>query len=313
LPGRPALGERRARLAPGELRRALLQFLSRFTHEENPFAAAHEPPGRFTPRERHGAELFREHCERCHAARLVANDPATLVPFERWETLVFSPAAPIVWARGDYEKTGVLPYVDRHGAPILVPGGDGLAMLVRPRGGRHPTAQVAWKRLQRQAGIANHRQGTAFVCVMHGDVDLRDFRVGICEQSPGAGREILQPRTDPNDQISLCRRRVRGRGAGDANTAKGQWMIPQDATLTGLGFGHWDTQSRGQPRKYFACIGIMNSAAGDEQGRLRLLQCGGEIIQLARIGCLPPARPSVRIKEIFGKVEGLGLDILAKG
>jgi cytochrome c peroxidase len=113
-----ALGERRARLAPGELRRALLQFLSRFTHEENPFAAAHEPPGRFTPRERHGAELFREHCERCHAARLVANDPATLVPFERWETLVFSPAAPIVWARGDYEKTGVLPYVDREGTRI---------------------------------------------------------------------------------------------------------------------------------------------------------------------------------------------------
>ncbi|HSU41101.1 MAG TPA: hypothetical protein VLJ38_16095 [Polyangiaceae bacterium] len=113
-----ALGERRARLSPSELRRALFRFLARFTHEENPFVAAHEPSGRFTPRERRGAELFRERCERCHAARLVANDPVTLVPFERWETLVFSPATPIVWARGDYEKTGVLPYVDREGTRI---------------------------------------------------------------------------------------------------------------------------------------------------------------------------------------------------
>ncbi len=113
-----AFGEERAQLSPGELRRALFRFLARFTHEENPFVATHEPPARFTPRERDGAELFRERCEHCHAARLVASDPATLVPFERWETLVFSPSTPIVWARGDYEKTGVLPYVDREGTRI---------------------------------------------------------------------------------------------------------------------------------------------------------------------------------------------------
>jgi hypothetical protein len=113
-----ALGEERARLAPVELRRALFDFLARFSHEENPFVLTHEPPRRFTARERSGAERFRELCADCHAARLVASDPATLVPFERWEELVFSPATPIVWARGDYAKTQVLPYVDAEGTRI---------------------------------------------------------------------------------------------------------------------------------------------------------------------------------------------------
>jgi hypothetical protein len=112
------LGEARPSLSPSDLRRALFEFFARFTHEENPFVAAHAPAGSFTPRERHGAELFRDHCERCHAARLVANDAGTRVPFARWETLVFSAATPIVWARGDYEKTGVVPYVDREGTRI---------------------------------------------------------------------------------------------------------------------------------------------------------------------------------------------------
>jgi hypothetical protein len=106
------------RLSPLELRRALFEFLARFSHEENPFVVAHEPPLRFTPSEQSGAERFRELCARCHAARLVANDPATLVPFERWEKLVFSRATPLVWARGDYEETSVLPYVDREGTRI---------------------------------------------------------------------------------------------------------------------------------------------------------------------------------------------------
>lgn len=112
------LGVGSARLEPLELRRALLRFLARFSPEENPFVATHALPARFTPSERDGAALFRERCERCHAARLVANEPATAVPFERWESLIFSPPTPLVWARGDYEKTGILPYVDPEGTRV---------------------------------------------------------------------------------------------------------------------------------------------------------------------------------------------------
>jgi len=118
FPWLAALGVGTGPLSPLELRRALLAFLARFSHEENPAVAAHAEPRRFTAAERRGADAFRERCARCHAARLVANEPASEVAFERWEALTLSDATPIVWARGDYEKTGVVPYVDPRGTRI---------------------------------------------------------------------------------------------------------------------------------------------------------------------------------------------------
>ncbi|HTQ02475.1 MAG TPA: hypothetical protein VMI54_01420 [Polyangiaceae bacterium] len=112
------LGVEGDELEPLELRRALLAFLARFSPEENPFVATHAPPATYTPRERDGAELFRARCASCHAARLVANDPATEVPFAGWESAIFSRATPLVWARADYAQTGILPYVDPQGTRI---------------------------------------------------------------------------------------------------------------------------------------------------------------------------------------------------
>lgn len=118
FPWLAALGVGPAPLAPLELRRALFAFLARFSHEESPAVAAHPEPRHFTESERRGAEAFRARCVRCHAARLIASDPASEVPFERWESLTFSSPTPIVWARGDYEKTGIVPYVDARGTRI---------------------------------------------------------------------------------------------------------------------------------------------------------------------------------------------------
>jgi hypothetical protein len=73
---------------------------------------------RFTERERAGAEVFRARCAGCHAARLVADDPGSEVPFERWEPLVLSAAGPIVWSNAAYAKTGVEPYVNDRGARV---------------------------------------------------------------------------------------------------------------------------------------------------------------------------------------------------
>ena len=104
-------------VAPLDLRRALLAFLARFSHEENPVALERAAPS-FTELERRGAELFRDRCARCHAARLVANDPKREVSFDRWEALVLSPSGPLVWSNGNYEKTGVEPYVERRGTRV---------------------------------------------------------------------------------------------------------------------------------------------------------------------------------------------------
>jgi hypothetical protein len=113
-----ALGLRAPRFSPAELRRALLGFFARFSPEENPFVEQRPAPARFTEEERLGAELFRQHCASCHAPRLVASAVASAVPFERWESLIFSPATPLVWAHGGYEQTGILPYVDPEGTRV---------------------------------------------------------------------------------------------------------------------------------------------------------------------------------------------------
>jgi len=101
------------RLSPVDLRRDFMAFLADLTFEPN---AAVRGRDHFDDRERAGAALFRDHCESCHRARLVTEDPASAVPFERWEKLIFSPAGPIVWASAEYRKTGILPYVYRQGA-----------------------------------------------------------------------------------------------------------------------------------------------------------------------------------------------------
>lgn len=102
-------------LSPVDLRRALMRFLVDFTHRENP--AVHHRNG-FRDRERAGADLFRARCAGCHAARLVANDPASELPFDKWEAAIFSPSGPIVWSNADYAKTDVTPYVHDNGARV---------------------------------------------------------------------------------------------------------------------------------------------------------------------------------------------------
>jgi cytochrome c peroxidase len=92
-----------------------MTFLMSFSHRPNPMAQARD---RFRPGERRGAAVFLERCESCHEARLLSDAPESRVPFERWESLIFSRQGPIVWGKAQYEKTGVTPYVHELGARI---------------------------------------------------------------------------------------------------------------------------------------------------------------------------------------------------
>lgn len=109
------LGIERGELSALELREALLAFLYTFSHEPNPHALSHD---RFSPLEARGARAFAARCEGCHAARLLSDDPGSRVEVAEWESLILRRSAALVWARGDYEQTGILPYVHERGTRI---------------------------------------------------------------------------------------------------------------------------------------------------------------------------------------------------
>jgi hypothetical protein len=110
------LGVHDETLTPVALRQALMTFFMGFSHRPNASTVRRTA---FSPIERDGAAVFRDKCESCHEARLVADDASTRQPFEKWEPLVFSPEDPIVWAHAEYEKTGVIPYVNENGARVV--------------------------------------------------------------------------------------------------------------------------------------------------------------------------------------------------
>jgi hypothetical protein len=116
FPWAAALFAGRDEVGPESLRRALMSFFIAFSHRPNPAVVGRT---QWSVSERAGAGVFRDKCESCHEARLVADDPASRVPFDRWEGLVMSREGAIVWAHADYEKTGVLPYVNEAGARVV--------------------------------------------------------------------------------------------------------------------------------------------------------------------------------------------------
>lgn len=110
-----ALGVDAQTLSPEELRTSLMAFFMVFSHRPNPAVIGRT---HFSDDERAGAEVFRDRCESCHAARLASDDAASKIPFASWEHLVFAPEGAIVWGRAGYEKTGVVPYVHEDGARV---------------------------------------------------------------------------------------------------------------------------------------------------------------------------------------------------
>jgi hypothetical protein len=108
-------GGRGAMIGPEELRRALMAFLMDFTHRPNPAVVGRTA---WSAVEREGAEVFRDRCEGCHAARLVSDVEGSRVPFEGWEGMVMAKEGALVWGRAGYEKTGVVPYVNELGARV---------------------------------------------------------------------------------------------------------------------------------------------------------------------------------------------------
>lgn len=104
-----------APLGPEALRLAFMAFFVAFEHETSPRAAGRTE---LSPLETKGAELFATHCESCHQARTVTDDPRTRTDPTKWPALVLSARGPLVWASETRVRTGILPYVHPEGARV---------------------------------------------------------------------------------------------------------------------------------------------------------------------------------------------------
>jgi hypothetical protein len=100
--------------SPEQLRRGVFDFLVTFTPDRNPAAAGRTE---LDERQRRGAEVFAEHCESCHQARLRSDDPQSRVDRLEWGTHVLGTGA-ILWATDERVKTGIEPYVHDEGARV---------------------------------------------------------------------------------------------------------------------------------------------------------------------------------------------------
>ena len=158
-------------MSPLFLRRALMTFLVELEHVPNPATRGRSG---FSPQERRGAEIFRDRCESCHAARLVSDDPESAVPFDGWEENLFGPGT-IVWGRIGYEKTGITPYVHEKGARV-----PSLRRLHKKRpyftNGSAPDLDVVLERITTEDGELQHRQRATPTPLPRADRDaLRAF------------------------------------------------------------------------------------------------------------------------------------------
>lgn len=158
-------------LSPVFLRKSLMTYLIELEHVKNPATRGRRG---FSPLERRGARVFRDRCERCHAARLVSDDPASRVPFEGWEENLFGPGT-IVWGRVGHEKTGITPYVHERGARV-----PSLRRLHKKRpyftNGSAENLDVVLERITTNDGELQHRPGRPNATLSRPDRDaLRAF------------------------------------------------------------------------------------------------------------------------------------------
>lgn len=108
-------------LTPAQLRTSLLHFLAAYTPEPNP---ARRGFTQLDARQQHGAKLFEQYCERCHAARIQADDPDSRVPPQRWADHILGDGD-VLWGASPRALVDIEP-------------------RVHPRGPRTPSLRRLW-------------------------------------------------------------------------------------------------------------------------------------------------------------------------
>ena len=160
--------------------------------------------------------------------------------------------------------------------------------------------------------VADHGDRVVLGRVEGGRVDRHQPGIRVPEQAPGTGGEVLQPGADGEDQIRRPGDGVGGLGSGNADGADAAGVGPGQRRLAGLGFGDRDAVPFGEGGEPVAGLGVVDPAAGDDEGRPGGAKRGSGTLQLARIGALAAHGPCSGPEECLGIVAGLRLHVLAQ-
>ena len=167
--------------------------------------------------------------------------------------------------------------------------------------------------LERHLGVADDADGAVLQRVVAVDVDRDELAVGVGEDRPRAGGEVLEAGADADDEVGRRAGVVAAGRAGDAGRAEVHRVLPGGRALAGLGLDDRDVAARGEVGEQVLGAGVEHAAAGDDHRRLRGADRGDDLGDLDRVGLGAADAPDPRLEEALGVVEGLGLHVLAEG
>ena len=190
-----------------------------------------------------------------------------------------------------------------------VPVGAGLGV----RGGEAEVAERGVDLLERDLRVADDAERAVLQRVVAVDVDRDEPAVGVGEDRPRAGGEVLEAGADADHEVGRRAGRVAAGRAGDAGRAEVHRVLPGGRALAGLGLEDRDVAARGEVGEQVLGAGVEHAAAGDDHRRLRGADRRDDLGHLDRVGLGAADAPDPRLEEALRVVVGLGLHVLAEG
>ena len=186
---------------------------------------------------------------------------------------------------------------------VLVRGGEPLG-----RGGVVTERRI--DRLERDLRVADHRQGTLLVGVPRGGVHADEPDVRIAEDRPRAGREVLEPCPDRDDDIGALGDGVRRARTGDADRPGVVRVVVGKGRLAGDGLDDRDAVALGEGPDGVRRAGVVDAAPGDEHRPHRVGDHVRRPTDVARVRARATDVVLPRLEEPDRVVVRLRLDVL---
>ena len=128
-------------------------------------------------------------------------------------------------------------------------------------------------------------------------IDLHDL-CGRVEKRVRSCREILQARTNTDDQARLRDEFIGCAGARDTNRADGGGMIPWQCAFARLCFRKPEFRLPARNRTIrFPAPGVEDAATRNDDGRIGLADRSDQVRDFLQIGWLPANAPCFRVEQ----------------